>query len=151
VPEATTEHVAEVMLSGLVRELDDASDGERDPDAVLYDLVEGAREALLTGVPLARAAEVMRAGSAHVQREAGSAVDVAAVLRGEELGLRGDAPMGRVFARVAPTVLRALGLAGREAREEHAAAPKGRPLTVMVAYTRDLMFEGSSKLLALAN
>ncbi len=127
VPEADTRAMAEVMLSGLLREVADDDDA-REPDAALYEFVDGAREALLADVPVATTLEVMERVSAYVSRAGGAAVDFGAVVRGEHPALQGDAPIGKVFARVAPSVLRAIGVEAPEG----SARPALRDLWVMV-------------------
>ncbi|MBP2704533.1 tetratricopeptide repeat protein [Microbispora sp. RL4-1S] len=102
-PRSRPDHLAEVLLSGLLRPLG----GER------YAFVDGAREALLATLPRSeswRAVAVLRRVSADIERRAGTAAETfTALLRVRPgSGTLGAEPEGQPFALVSPDAVRIL-------------------------------------------
>lgn len=102
-------HAAEVLLSGLLRQVT-PPDAVEDPDEIAYEFVDGVRELLLEAAPLLHPSEVIERLSSFIADH----------LRGEEemqsrvAGVRGPTVAGggarRPFARISPALLRGLGL-----------------------------------------
>lgn len=131
VPDADTQHLAELLLGGLLREVD-AGARLPDPDAVIYEVPEDVRRALAGEVSLATTAEVLRRVTGFIERERGASVDFRAVVRGDTAELQGDLPMGKVFASATPAVLRALGVASGPLSGSSQPPPEPPPLRVLV-------------------
>ncbi|MGI5207357.1 FxSxx-COOH system tetratricopeptide repeat protein [Spirillospora sp. CA-108201] len=98
-PEATSAHLAEVYLGGLLRRARRASD----PADVEYEFHDGVRDVLLGGLGRAEAMGVLRNVWEVVRGRWGSTQDFPALLRAIQQGaedLRRDPPFARVAARV---------------------------------------------------
>lgn len=107
-PAARPVHLAEVFLSGLLREIATSASG--DPESTRYDFHEGVREILLEDVPVSDSVEVLRRVSDYVEERLGQAFNFRAALRDpDEFDTTLDRPGEREFARVAAKVLRRLG------------------------------------------
>ena len=122
-PGSRPEHLAEVFLSGILRQTD-ADVNEL--GVVAYDFHDGVRELLLTATSRAETLQVLRAVSSFLEPRLGAAFDFRALLH---TGAKGRVPaLTRPFAAVARAALRAVGgeyaqIADRlEEPHEHVAA-----------------------------
>ncbi|GAA4388172.1 hypothetical protein GCM10023088_61230 [Actinomadura verrucosospora] len=98
-PEATSAHLAEVFLGGLLRRARRASD----PAGVEYEFHDGVRDVLLGGLGRTEAMGVLRNVWDVVRGRWGSTQDFPALLRAIQQGaedLRQDPPFAQVAARV---------------------------------------------------
>jgi CheY-like chemotaxis protein len=113
-PESRQSHLAEIMISGLLRP-DDDDDG-RDPNLVRYDFAGHARDRLLDQGYASDAVQVLKTVlSEDVERRVGAAVDFLAALRDPDATGTLQVPLEqRAFASIAARVLSRLG--GRYAR-----------------------------------
>lgn len=101
-------HAAEVLLSGLLRQVT-PPDAVDDPNEIEYEFVEGVRELLLEAA-VVRAADVVDELSAFVARRLGHGEQMQA----RAAGIGGPTMVGggarRKFARLSPALMRLLGL-----------------------------------------
>ncbi|WP_141582125.1 FxSxx-COOH system tetratricopeptide repeat protein [Actinomadura sp. WMMA1423] len=98
-PDATSAHLAEVFLGGLMRRARRTSD----PEGVEYEFHDGVRDVLLGGIGRAEAMSVLRNVWNVVRGRWGSTQDFPALLRAVQQGtedLRQDPPFAQVAARV---------------------------------------------------
>ncbi len=108
-PQPRPSHLAEVFLSGLIRQVSpDSVTPAAHPDEVQYDFEPGVRELLLTRLSKREALRVLAEVSEFVRDRLGIPVDFLAMLTtGELLGPLDSRSLP--FAQVAADILRALG------------------------------------------
>jgi dipeptidyl aminopeptidase/acylaminoacyl peptidase len=108
-PEAQQVHLAEVFLSGLLRQLPGSGPASH-PDEGLYDFVEGVRDLLFQALPVSEVILVLQQVSALVSSQTGQPFDFAALLADPTSDEPLSVPEGsRPFARMAAGQLRRLG------------------------------------------
>jgi WD40 repeat protein len=129
--------LAEVLLSGLLRQVTSEAEAGRAED-VFYEFFPGVRELLQSAVKEADQLRVLRSVSRLIEAQTGSTLDFAALLAGDAWseGPQSRYPIGQKFAEVATGVVRRLarpeerksvaegaGVEVGEAVEEPTAAP----------------------------
>jgi hypothetical protein len=130
VPEAGHEHLAEVILGGLIHKI--VPDSVMPAyDSVQYEFIERVRDELLATLQAPTAIEVLTTVSTFVNQHVGQPLDFAAMLA--DPGIIGQfraSDTGRVFAMLTATVLRGMG--GRYAevarKIHHDTPPPERPI-----------------------
>jgi tetratricopeptide (TPR) repeat protein len=109
-PTSRPSHLAEVFLLGLLRKAGRERVDEvlQNPDEIEYEFQSGVREILLGELPRSAALQVLATVSNFVSQRMGSPLDFRALLTSPDVR-EGAAQLSRPFARVAYTVLHALG------------------------------------------
>jgi formylglycine-generating enzyme required for sulfatase activity len=113
-PESDHVHVAEVMMSGLIRRRD-ISKNDRDPDTIQYEFVDGyenskIREFLADSVGRTRLWSVFIKVSEYIQKKAGVTIDdFQALLKPNLLSDLGTHPDIVPFAQITRQVLKRMG------------------------------------------
>jgi AAA+ ATPase superfamily predicted ATPase len=101
-------HVAEVFLSGLIKQL---SGDSANPDVISYDFVEGVRDLILDAQPQSKSAEVLHIAIAHfVEQQIGQSPTVSVLL--EDPRPTAELLIGKAsqpFANITSKVLQRLG------------------------------------------
>jgi hypothetical protein len=108
-PESRLEHVAEIFLGGLLKEI--PSDKESTPSGdVQYEFFDGVRDLLLDSVPVSDSIQVLKEVSDFVASSAGQSLDFSALLMDplstEEITINKDS---QALTTVAAKVLQRLG------------------------------------------
>lgn len=108
-PKARQGHVAEVLLSGLMKQ-NTLIDQVTDPDNIEYVFLEGVRELLLQQMPIDRSLEVITLVSAHVERNMRHAREMQSIVAvpGNRHFAQFEAER-KVFAKIRSTLLRGMG------------------------------------------
>ena len=106
-PDSNEVHLAEVILSGLLHEIDmSAGSVKRNVDDISYMFYDVAREALLNQIPIS---ETMRVVSEHIDKNLGSLPDFKAWINGVSAVDLSNDPHYGPFAHVTASALRRLG------------------------------------------
>lgn len=115
-PNSRQVHLAEVFLSGLLRQEKadqqnpDTKADQQNLDKVEYEFVAGVRELLLNTITRSETDQVIRQVSEYIQRETGASFGFSALLADPTgAGTLNITPGSRRFARVLATTLRRLG------------------------------------------